>query len=114
MDPLSKLNWTFGRRRIESHFRRECGLTRDQARAVVHALFGSRTGKMGILQEAVAVGFRVHLEGLLSIEAKKRRAKRKRMPDGSTITVPERLEPKVTLSPHFREYIQEYYDRWAS
>lgn len=109
MDPLSKLNWTFGRRRIESHFRRECGLTRDQARAVVHALFGSRTGKMGILQEAVAVGFRVHLEGLLSIEAKKRRAGFKQMPDGRIIIVPERMEPKVTLSRRFKKCC----DRWA-
>ena len=107
MDPRRE-RWTLTRGGIEERLRRECGLTRDQAREVVHTVFGSPAGKPGILQEFVALGYRVRIERLFSIEAKTRKAYRKRMPDGRIITVPQKVEPKVTLSRRFKEYVAEF------
>ncbi len=79
-------------------------LSRDQVRAVVHEVFGGR-GKLGILQLAVKEGRTVRIEGLFTIRTKKRAPYAKRLPSGRVVVVRGKLEPKITASPGFKDYI---------
>ncbi|MYA41291.1 MAG: hypothetical protein F4Z31_06025 [Gemmatimonadetes bacterium] len=83
------------------------GLSRDQARAVVREVLGGR-GKLGILHRAVKEGRTVRIEGMFRIRTKKREPYAKRLPSGRVVAVRGKLEPKITASPGFKDYISAF------
>ncbi|MDE2654452.1 MAG: hypothetical protein OXI71_11655 [Gemmatimonadota bacterium] len=62
----------------------------------------------GILHRAVKKGRTVRIEGMFRIRTKKREPYAKRLPSGRVVAVRGKLEPKITASPGFKDYISAF------